>query len=265
MQANVAGLRYDNNDSTESDSPFLVNKSLYSVLSDCTISANGLKISNASSKLAHKSFIGTEFDSSKGAKDSWLKCQVYRSENNPAVIEAAGFTPQRELVRESRKTWFYRPAGVDFFICDKHLLSGVTLRLSYRRSNEDFLFISEDVAKHYKLQILEANLFVFSAIDSTLLKTPANHPYQEQIFKTFLATAGQLSWHQEDIFAREPVRQTIIAMNTNNAFFGTNRTNPFHYEKFELEKITLRWNGLPIASTQDQNCLFFNTFSALGL
>ena len=110
---------------------------------------------------------------------------------------------------------------------------------------------------------------VLSAIESTLLKTPANYPYQEELQKKFLSTAGQRSWQQEDIFAREPVRQTIIALNTNNAFLGTNRTNPFHYQKFGLEQATLRRNGLPIASTpistQDHKRLFFNTLSALGL
>ena len=70
-------------------------------------------------------------------------------------------------------------------------------------------------------------------------------------------------------FAREPVRQVIIALNTNNAFLGTNRTNPFHYQKFGLEQVTLRRNGLPIAitpiSTHDHKLIFFNTLSALGL
>ena len=124
-----------------------------------------------------------------------------------------------------------------FFTFDKHLLSAVTLSFSYRRSHEDFLIISEDAAKHYKLQILEGNLYVrkmtvtdhvLSAIESTLLKTPANYPYQKEITGTFLATVGQRSWQQEDIFSREPVRQFIIAMNANNAFLGTNRRNPFH-------------------------------------
>ena len=98
-----------------SDSPFLVNNSLYSFFSDCTLFANGLKISNANSSFGHKSFIGTEFSSSKGPKDSWLKCQGYRFENNPAAIAAADFRSQRELNRESREIWFYGPAGVDFF------------------------------------------------------------------------------------------------------------------------------------------------------
>ena len=277
-QSNGADLRYDNTDPTVTDSPFLINNSLYTLFSDCTLSANGLKHSNANSKFAHKSFIGTEFSKSKGAKDSWLKCQGYRFENKPAAIDAADFTSQRELVRESREIWFYGPAGADFLNCDKNLLSGVTLRLSNRPSHEDFVIISEDAAKHYKLQKLEAIIYVRkitvtdhmrSAIESTLLKTPANYPYQEEITKTFLATAGQRSRQQGDLFAREPVRQFIIALNTNNAFLGTNRTKSFHYQKFGLEQVTLRRIGLPIGSTptstQDQKRLFFNTLSALGL
>ena len=51
-------------------------------------------------------------------------------------------------------------------------------------------------------------------------------------------------------------------MNTNNAFLGTNRMNPFLYQKFGLEQITLRRNTLSIASTpvntQNHKCLFFN-------
>ena len=156
MQSNA--IKYDNTDPTVSDSPFLKNNSLYSLFSDCTLSANGLKISNANNIFAHKSFIGTEFSNSKGAKDSWLKCQGYSFENFPAAIDAADFASQRELVRESREIWLYGHDGVDFFTCDMHLLSGVTLRLSYRRS-EDFFIISEDAAKHYKLQILETDLY----------------------------------------------------------------------------------------------------------
>ena len=76
------------------------------------------------------------------------------------------------------------PLELIFFLLVKHLLSGATLRLSYRCFYEDVLIISEDAAKHYKLQILEANLYVrkmtvtehvLSALESTLLKTPANY------------------------------------------------------------------------------------------
>ena len=78
---------------------------------------------------------------------------------------------------------------------------------------------------------------VLSAIEPTLLETPANYPYLGEINKSLLATARQGSWQQEDIFVPEPVRQIIIAKNTNNVFPGLNRTNLFHYQKYGLEQI----------------------------
>ena len=77
-QSNRADPRYDNTDPTVSDSPFLLNNTLYSFFSDCTLSANGHKNSNANSNFAHQSFNGTEFSNSKGPKNSWLKCQENR-------------------------------------------------------------------------------------------------------------------------------------------------------------------------------------------
>ena len=114
-QANGADLNYDNADASVSDSPFLVNNSLYSIFSDCTLSANGLKISNANGNFAHKSFIGTEFSNSQGAKDSWFKCQGYRLEIVPGAINGAEFTSNKELIRESREVSFFGPAGIEFF------------------------------------------------------------------------------------------------------------------------------------------------------
>ena len=160
--------------------------------------------------------------------------------------------------------------------CDKRLLSGVTIKLSLRRSPNDFVVISEDAAKHYKVQIIEANLYVrkmtvtdyvLSSIEKTLLKNPAIYNYIEVVQKTFLATAGVQSWRQEDVFAKEPVRRMIVAMSINEAYLGTNRTNPFHYQKFGLNKIIVYRTSLLIAgtpiSTSDNKRNYYNTLEAL--
>ena len=68
---------------------------------------------------------------------------------------------------------------------------------------------------------------VLSAIKSTSLKTPRNIHIKKKVPKYFLP---QLVFAANSIAkktGREPVRQFIIAMNTNNAFLGTNRTKPF--------------------------------------
>ena len=64
VQSSEADLRYDAGAATDvakTDAPYFCNNVLLSLFSDCTLSANGLKISNANGNYAHKSFIETEF------------------------------------------------------------------------------------------------------------------------------------------------------------------------------------------------------------
>ena len=140
--------------------------------------------------------------------------------------------------RESAQITLYGKLAVDFFSCEKQLVSGVTLRISFRRSQDGFATISEAAGKNYKVKIDEANLFVrkmtvsdnvVGAIEKTLLRTPAIYRYNEVITKIFLETTGQQSWKHEDIFTKEPIRRLIIALCAGDAFIGTNTVNPFNY------------------------------------
>ena len=109
---------------------------------------------------------------------------------------------------------------------------------------------------------------VISAIEKTLLNSPASYPYFETLTKTFLASAGLHSWKQEDIFSRETIRRLAICLNTNEAFLGNNRRNPFHFRKFDPEQIYIYRNGLPVAdspiSITDEKRLYFNSISDLA-
>ena len=59
----------------------------------------------------------------------------------------------------------------------------------------------------------------------------------------------------------------ILAMSSNTAYLGTNRTNPFRYQKFQLNEIIVYRNDLPIAgtpvSTTDNKRIYYNTLEAL--
>ena len=73
VQSSEADLRYDaglTTDVTKTDAPLFCNNVLDSLFSDCTVSANGLKISNANGNYAHKSFIEAEFSHNKDAKNT---------------------------------------------------------------------------------------------------------------------------------------------------------------------------------------------------
>ena len=113
IQSTGAPLEYDGTsaatkaDITKTNSPYLANNTLHSLFSDCTISANGLKISNANGHYAHKSFIETEFSHNKDAKNTWLVCQGYQFEANPAALGTTVATARKEPFLDSNIVQYY--------------------------------------------------------------------------------------------------------------------------------------------------------------
>ena len=90
-QSSGADLKYDGAataDTARTDAPYFCNIVLHSLFSDCTVSANGLKISNANGNYAHQSFIEIEISHNKDAKIAWLPCQGYSYEEDPSAIKA---------------------------------------------------------------------------------------------------------------------------------------------------------------------------------
>ena len=118
VQASEAYMKYDAGaaaDVTKRDAPYVCNNVLQSLFSDCTVSANGLKISNANGIYAIKSFVETKFSHSKDAKATWLACQGYSYEDNPGAIVTAEVHKQKALIRQSAECTFYGKVAVYFF------------------------------------------------------------------------------------------------------------------------------------------------------
>ena len=114
QNADGTDLRYTAGDATATDAAYFVNNVLHSLFADCTVSANGIKISSANGHYAHKSFIETEFSHGADAKETWLKCQGYEYELNPDGIAAASRDARQVAVRESEQITLYGKLAVDF-------------------------------------------------------------------------------------------------------------------------------------------------------
>ena len=73
-RTNDADLR-TGTDATNTDLPYFSDNALHSLFSECTVSANGLKLSIRNGNYAHKAFIETDFSSRRTAKSTWLVCR----------------------------------------------------------------------------------------------------------------------------------------------------------------------------------------------
>ena len=121
-------------DATNTDAPYLSNNALLFLFSQCTVSANSVEISNTNGNCALKTFIEREFSSGKTAEKTWLVCQGFYYEDEPAKIDgndsrADDVEARKALVPNSHENYFIVNPAKDILTCDKHLLSGVTLRI----------------------------------------------------------------------------------------------------------------------------------------
>ena len=135
-QANDADLRAGT-EAADRDTPCFVNNTLHSLFSECTVSANGFEISNTNGNYAHKGFIETDFSHGDSAKNTWLVSQGYYYEDEPQKVDGADTRAtdvgeRKTLVAQSVEATFIDKPTCDILTCDKHLLSGVTLRFSFR-------------------------------------------------------------------------------------------------------------------------------------
>ena len=149
-------------DATNANAPYFSNNALHSQFSECTVSANG--VPNTNGNYAHKAFIVTDISSGKTAKITWLICQGYCYEHEPAKNDATDgrvddVATRKAIVANSQENNFVGMPASNILICDKHLLSWVTLRISFKRSTNDFV-VNLESKNHYKIKIIEANLYV---------------------------------------------------------------------------------------------------------
>ena len=162
VQSNSNVLRTHATEAGQRDTSYLVNNPLSSFFSECTMSLNGEKISTTNVNFAHKSFIETDFSQSNDAKKTWLACRGYCYEDNPYSNDCANgraedLVKRKRIVAASSVFRLFGKIACHFVSCDKYLISGVTIRLSLRRSPNDFVIMSEHAYKHLEKN-LEKNL-----------------------------------------------------------------------------------------------------------
>ena len=246
VQSSKADLKYDAlaiADITKTDFPYFCSNVLHSLFFDCTLSANGLKSLVANGYYAEKNSFGSSSHIFKMQKThGWIVRDTLMRKTRE-LFQLQKWTEQNfwwgnKLSAHSMVELLYT-----FSTCDRHLLTGVTVRNAFRLSFYDCVIMCDDAAKQHKVKIVEADLFVrnmtlndtiVSALEKTFLSSPASYPYLETLTKTFFNSTGLHSWRQEDIFAREPNRRPAICFNTNEAFLGNNRQNQFHFQKYNL-------------------------------
>ena len=123
---------------------------------------------------------------------------------------------------------WYSNVGVESLSTSDFLNGNMKIRLRLIRGRPSFYMISGNT--DYSLAIDVCSLYIrcISLKDDYHMKImgklaciPVEFNCLETVAKTFIITARQNQFMQENIFDNAPVRRFVIAMNTNSAFTGS--------------------------------------------
>ena len=179
---------------------------------------------------------------------------------NLAILIKSLFIDREEELLLKNGTTYYGKLAIDLFQCENLLLPNTKIRLKLIRARPSFYMVSYN--PHVSLKVFDCSLFTrpvvvnevyHQTIKCQLTHQPACYNFMGTIARTFIIPSGQNQFFQENVFNNAPIRRIAIAMNTNSAFTGNFRENPFHYLKFGLQEQRIVRGGRAIVSVDTTN------------
>ena len=218
-----------------------VNNIMHSIISNVEVYINNQQIYKSNGLYGHKSYILNNFKGAINEYKGVLHCEGYDFEQDPEDITNSlpdpFFTRRMKLLCRLDRFMLYGKMGIDFFSISQLLYQNIKEVLQLIRARPNFYMISDNPnvslgtvdCSFYSRRIALKDDYHKKRMDM-LAYAPVEYNYLETLAKTFIITAGQNQFIQENIFNKAPNRRVAIARNTNSAFTGSFTESPLCYQ-----------------------------------
>ncbi|XP_046468112.1 uncharacterized protein F54H12.2-like [Neodiprion pinetum] len=221
------------------------------------------EVSPANNSYAYRAYIETLLNYAPPAKKSHLSSALwYDSEDGvsdvydaDAVDADRGFIERKRIMSNARTVDLIGHLHGDVFNQDKFLINGVELRLRLVRSRDSFCIMEAE--NRHRLHILETSLLVrrmkispgiLLAHARTLAKGTAKYPVTRVEVKSFTIHAGVQAETLNNVILGQLPKRVIIGFVSNKAFKGDRQCNPFNFQNYSLNFLSLYVDGVQVPS-----------------
>lgn len=236
-----------------------VNNVLHSLWSQVDVSLNSKLVSQSSQTYPYRSYITSLLSYDGPAKESHLTATGFYSdtagEMNTASDANLGFKARKAMTALSREFECLGPLHCDIFSQDRFLLNNMQLNLKLTRTKDAFALISKDKKEHIKL--VDVRLIarkvklapdVLLAHSKALEVSPARYPIVRTEMKSFSIGAGVQSKTIDYLHSGATPRRLIVGFVSNKNLNGDYGLNPFNFEHFGLNYLTLHVDSQQVPS-----------------
>lgn len=239
-----------------------VNNTLHSLFSQVDVSLNRTPVSPPNSAYAYRSYIETLLNYGPAAKASHLTSVLWYTDTVGKLehlTENDGLNKRKNFFKIGNPIDLIGHIHHDLFNQDKLLLNGVEMSIRFVQSRDSFPLM--DPTGLYHIQILEATLMirrvkvsadVLIRNEKILSTTTAKYPITRVQVKSAVINSGIDGTTLDNITLGQIGRRYIIGFVKNKAFNGDRALNPYNFDHFNINFLSLSVNGVQVPSRQLQ-------------
>ena len=235
---------------------------LHSMFSQVDVQLQQQLVSSSGSQVyGYKSYIETELEYGREAKEHQLRAQGYVKDQGGVMDRMDAFPGDDVFINEGfvhRYGWFSNDGRATDFegplmadICQQNrlILNGVEIRIRLWPAKDQFQLLSKVENADFKMVLEEATLKVCKvtptpslllAHTAALKESSALYPYRKTQIKTFNIASGQYSFHTGDLFQSNTPTHLVVAMVSSKAFSGDYSLNPYNMKNYKLNSLAVR-------------------------
>ncbi len=227
------------------------------MFSDVQLMMNEKIVDRGDFMYPYKAYISNLFSFDKNMKKTQLRDAGF-------VMDMAGkFDMKDNPAHKERSKWIrneFELMGalqLGIFEQDKYLIPKVNLRLKFTRAKEEFymmnfgkdtLKLTIQVAKLYVRRVIVAPS-IWQAHEDRLKEYNATYPHQNVQCTNFTIPRGAQTENREILIGSDCPKIVIVGFVDNKAFNGDFKKNPFHFQHYDVEFMSLLKNGQSLPST----------------
>lgn len=244
----------DNKDEATELGP--INNWLHSIFSQVDVFLNQKCVTPPSNNYNYRSYIENLLNYTENAKNShltaglWYKDQAgqMNSKTNKGYVE-------RKKITKVGAIELYGHLHCDIFNTDKFMINGVEMCVKLIKAKNEFHLFGDASSGH--VEITDANLFVrkvkinpsiLVAHARALSVSTAKYPITRVEVKTVTVGADIQSKSLDNLFLGQLPKRCIIGMVESSAFNGSFTSNPYNFEHFNYNYLSLYLDSTQIPS-----------------
>ena len=242
-----------------------VNLALHSLFQSAELKIGNTLVSDQNGYYPYRALLETLLSYSKNTQESQLKNEMFAKDKAGKMLEFKSLTGGDNEGAVTRGTAYRSGATVfllgrphlDLFHQAKAIPSRTPISLKLIRAADNFVLVTPAGGDPYKLIIKSAKLYIHSycvnpeliyAHEKMLQERNIILPYKHTALKIWTISMGSTAAHAELYHGTLPDR-LIMCFVSHEAMSGGFQQNPFNFQHFDLNYVSLNVNGRRVPAT----------------